>query len=151
MHVTEHLQLANVRCKLAANSRKRALELISEFVSDDTLSADTIFDGLMTRERLGSTGLGEGVAIPHCRLACPKMQVAFVSLANPVDFEASDSEYVDLLFVLIVPNEETSAHLQALANLSEIFADPDNRQALRACTSDDELLRTIQQMAAQAA
>ena len=140
-HLQTLLEGNRVCCKLPAASRKRALQLVAERLADDHVNADALFDELMARERLGSTGLGEGVAIPHCRFQAPDMRAALVSLPEPVDFEASDGEPVDLLFVLAVPEDEQTAHLEALATLAGIFSQPDNRAQLRACT-DDEALRS---------
>jgi nitrogen PTS system EIIA component len=137
------LDLGSITCNMDAASRKRALQLIAELVADEHNSADYLFDELMARERLGSTGLGEGVAIPHCRIECQEMRAAFVSLPEPIDYEASDGEPVDLLFTLIVPTTEQHAHLEALAALSGVFADAGNRRALRACKSAECLMQTL--------
>jgi PTS system nitrogen regulatory IIA component len=141
--IEELLEPRHVRCNAVAASRKRVLQFIADVVADEQISADLLFDGLMARERLGSTGLGEGVAIPHCRIACDQMRVAFISLDQPVDYEASDGEPVDLLFVLVVPEEEQHVHLEALAALAELFSSAENRAALRASTGDDELCQSI--------
>jgi PTS system nitrogen regulatory IIA component len=147
-NVTQLLGLAAVRCHAEAHSRKRALQLAADLIANDTdLSADNLFDGLMERERLGSTGLGAGVAIPHCRMACNAMRVAFLTLNHPVDHEAPDGDDVDIIFVIVVPNDENQAHLDALAVLSEIFVDPDNRTKLRGCTTAKGLLSCIRGMA----
>ncbi len=136
----EQLLIApHVHCHCAAGSKKRIIQFVAQTLSSPTLSEDTLFDALMERERLGSTGLGDGVAIPHCRMECDEMQVALVSTTSPIDYEAIDGIDVDLFFVLIVPTNEQHAHLEALALLSEIFVDQANRQALRACAADDEL------------
>jgi PTS system nitrogen regulatory IIA component len=147
-NVTQILDIASVRCRAKALSRKRALELAAELVAaSNGMSSDALFDELMERERLGSTGLGEGVAIPHCRMDCDAMRVAFFTLQTPIDYEAPDGEHVDILFVIVVPTDESEAHLHALATLSEIFTDPQNRQALRACRTDDELLDCLRHLA----
>ena len=104
---------------------------------------DEMFEHLLTRERLGSTGLGEGIAIPHCRIDCPRPMAALLRLETPVDFDAPDDAPVDLLFVLIVPPGETSAHLTTLAALARLFQSADNRAALRAGASDAELYDTF--------
>jgi len=132
-----------VCAQMPAQSRKRALQLMAEMVADDQLNADTLFDELMVRERLGSTGLGDGVAIPHCRVDCAQMRACFVSLPEPIDYEVSDGQPVDLLFTLIVPMHEQHAHLEALAALSGVFAQPDNRQALRCCETADSLKQSL--------
>ena len=100
------------------------------------LSARKVFDELMTRERLGSTGLGDGVAIPHCRLSCSRIVGAFLTLDSAIDYEAMDDRPVDLLFVLIVPHAETAAHLDILAALAGVFSELENRNRLRAIGSD---------------
>lgn len=132
-----------VRCHMSAASRKRALQLIAELMADEEVSADALFDALMGREKLGSTALGEGVAVPHCRIDASTMRAALVSLPEPVDFEASDGIPVDLLFVLVVPEEEQTAHLEALATLAGIFSQAGNRAELRACVSDESLHQTF--------
>lgn len=138
----------HVHCQLEGSSRKRVLQHVAQLLASPELSEDALFDGLMARERLGSTGLGEGVAIPHCRLPCQKMQVALVSLNKAIDYEAVDGDPVDLLFFLIVPDHETQAHLDALAQLSKVFADSEYRNQLRRCESDQELLHTMHQLLA---
>lgn len=140
------IQPANMLCKDAAKSRKRVLQSVAETMADADVSADDLFDGLMGRERLGSTGLGEGVAIPHCRTNCQQMQVAMVTLTEPIDYEAIDGEPVDILFVLVVPTQETQAHLDALAELSAVFADADNRARLRQCRQADNLAETMREL-----
>ena len=122
------------RVDVPATSRKRALEYASDVIAAHApeISARVLFDGLMTRERLGSTGLGEGIAIPHCRMPCPEPQAALLRLQSPIDFDAMDDQPVDLLFVLVVPPEETTTHLQTLAALAKVFQNADYRARLRA-------------------
>lgn len=129
------------RASVDANSRKRSIEYASDLLaaSHPELDARALFDELMTRERLGSTGLGEGVAIPHCRIACSGILAACLKLQSPVDYDAGDDQPVDLLFVIVVPPEETNAHLDLLAALARLFSSPENRKALRQTESDDEL------------
>lgn len=132
------------RSRITANSRKRLLEYASDLLAEQhDLSARQLFDELMSRERLGSTGLGEGVAIPHCRLPCSRIHAACLTLATPVEYDAMDGEPVDLVFVLIVPPEETSAHLEVLAALARLYGDADNRSSLRAATSDEQLFEVF--------
>ena len=140
------LEVTHVRAHADAASRKRALQDIADLLSNHELAEDVLFEGLMERERLGSTGLGDGVAIPHCRLPINRMRVALVSLSTPIDYEAIDSQPVDLLFVLVVPIDEPSAHLEALAALSAVFAEPQNCSALRACADDAALCELMQSL-----
>lgn len=133
------------RAGVDAQSRKRVLEIASDVLAEahPNLSGRALFDELMSRERLGSTALGEGVAIPHCRTDCERIHAAFLRLAEPVDYDAPDDEPVDLLFVLIVPPGEQSAHLEILATLARLFAEPDHRRRLREQTTGEALYQTI--------
>jgi PTS system nitrogen regulatory IIA component len=156
--IAEHLQPTQVHCNIDGHSRKKVLQLVAESLAkesnDKESSTDEIYDGLMERERLGSTGLGDGVAIPHCRMNCATMQCAFVSLSEAIDYESVDGEPVDLVFVLIVPTDENTAHLETLAVLAHIFGESEFRQRLRAANTDEELRMTIitieSELAAQA-
>lgn len=104
------------------------------------LDPGDVFDQLLARERLGSTALGNGVAIPHCRLdACERAYAGFVTLATPIDFDAPDDRAVDLMFVLVVPAEGREVHLKILAELARVFASEDNCARLRTAATDEEL------------
>ena len=133
------------QARVEAASRKRVLQQMSECLSEqhEELECRTVLDALLARERLGSTGLGEGVAIPHCRLGCSRIHGAFFTLKEPVDFEAPDDQAVDLVFALIVPEGEEQAHLSYLARLAAVFSQPDTQASFRASTSDDELYARI--------
>lgn len=145
MDITHILNGHCTRTGIKAHSRKRALEAAAELLAEyeTGLSARVIFDELMARERLGSTALEEGVAIPHCRLPCQRVRGALLLLDNPVEYDAIDGGAVDLLFVLIVPPEENTAHLEVLATLARLFSSPENRQSLRCCANDAELYELI--------
>lgn len=127
---------------VSGSSKKRVLENIAHSICDDTTSLDPIqlFDGLIARERLGSTGLGNGIAIPHCRnQCCDKIVGSLVKLEAAVDFDAIDSKPVDLLFVLLVPEEANDEHLSALAKIAELFSDEKFCQDLRKCHDSQSL------------
>ncbi len=126
------------------NSKKRVLENASELIAEtvDSLDAEEIFTGLIGRERLGSTGLGDGVAIPHCRLEnCQQTVGTLIKLPEPIDFDSIDGNPVDLLFLLLVPAEATEEHLQTLAAIAELFSQERFREALRQSTDGDDLYR----------
>jgi PTS system nitrogen regulatory IIA component len=128
------------------SSKKRVLETLSEMLSTSQpdLSSGEIFDSLISRERLGSTGLGHGVAIPHGRVAGVKNAVAaLIKLERGVDFDAPDREPVDLLFALLVPQESTDEHLEILATLARMFADPSTLASLRSADDGDALLDQV--------
>lgn len=111
---------------------------------DDELTSRAVFDALLARERLGSTALGEGVAIPHCRLAgMTGIRAALITLDEGVDFDAPDGDPVDLLCCLIVGEEEQDHHLKLLSQLAQIFSDAGKRRALRAEKTTDGLYRQL--------
>jgi PTS system nitrogen regulatory IIA component len=113
-------------------------------VGDSPAHAQAIAESLRQRERLGSTGIGHGVAIPHGRSsAYDQARAAFLRLAHPVDFAAGDGQPVDLVFAMAVPEHFTQQHLQWLAELAERFADADYRAALRAAPDVDALRSLI--------
>ncbi len=126
MIISELLAVDRIICNADVTSKKRALEVVSELFSIDskeTLSAHKIFESLINRERLGSTGLGKGIAIPHARV--PNIEVAsaaLVKLKEPIDYGAIDDQPVDILFALLVPEHYTDEHLQILAELAEILS-----------------------------
>ncbi|MDR0717129.1 MAG: PTS IIA-like nitrogen regulatory protein PtsN [Azoarcus sp.] len=128
------LPAANVVTALDAGSKKRVFEEAGIlFESQLGLARDLVFDKLFTRERLGSTGLGQGVAIPHCRLAgLAEAAGAFIRLATPIPFDAPDGRPVNLVFVLLVPEEANDTHLQLLSELARMFSDRAFREQLLA-------------------
>lgn len=145
MHLEEILTPARCFCKIDGVSKKRLLNQISELISKDVPSLEPaeVFNALMAREQLGSTGLGNGIAIPHCRKAgCEEIVGALVTLDLPIDFDALDGEPVDLLFVLIVPELKSDEHVQTLAELAALFNDEDFCYTLRH-THDSEDLYNI--------
>ncbi|MEX1082617.1 MAG: PTS sugar transporter subunit IIA [Halofilum sp. (in: g-proteobacteria)] len=139
-----------VRCKETIGSKKRALDLGAELLAAAApgMSQVDIFNALNTRERLGSTGLGHGTALPHGRLENLESPVAAcLTLAEPVDFDAPDRQRVDVLFVLLVPRDCSSEHLRILAELAEMFNDPNLRDALRAQTEPAAIIECLREWA----
>lgn len=126
-------------------SKKRVLELIGKLVAQHTnLDPDAIYENLIARERLGSTGFGNGIAIPHCRLEdCHQAIGALLQLDGKIDFDALDGQPVDLIFVLLVPQEATEQHLQILKMLAGKLDDAELRDALRAAPDADALYRVM--------
>ncbi|PWV61796.1 PTS IIA-like nitrogen regulatory protein PtsN [Plasticicumulans acidivorans] len=142
MNITELLSTERVVCSHDVASKKRVLDLVSELIAagGDKLDSRAIFDSLVGRERLGSTGLGNGVALPHGRLGGTEHALgAFIRLAKGVDFDAIDQQPVDLVFALLVPEHFTDEHLKILAYLAEMFSDRVFCERLRATTADAEL------------
>jgi nitrogen PTS system EIIA component len=129
------------RCDAA--SKKRLLETLAGLLADGDamLSSNRVFDRLLERERLGSTGLGQGVALPHARVPGIKAPIgAFVQLREQVAFDAIDDKPVDLAFGLLVPEATNEQHLQLLAMLAAAFDDATVRAALRGAEDDADLL-----------
>lgn len=146
MQLTDILTLERVSCDSQASSKKRVLELLSELAASghDSLSRIEIFDSLLSRERLGSTGLGRGIAIPHGRVKNSDKTIgAFIKLRDGVDYDAVDHQPVDLLFALLVPEQSTEEHLQLLAQLAEMFSNDEVVARLRSATTAAALLDTI--------
>ncbi len=124
----------NVSLDVVATSKKRALEQIAlMFENNQGLERANVFDNLFARERLGSTGLGHGVAVPHGRIKnISRPLAALVRLAEPVAFDAPDGQSVDILLVIVVPEEATQQHLDILAEVAQRLSDDTVIQALRA-------------------
>lgn len=125
-------------------SKKRVLQTLAERLANAVpgVTELDLFDQLIARERLGSTGLGQGIALPHCRLAnIDRPVAALVKLDEAVDFESPDRQPVDLMFALVVPETATDEHLQLLAAVVERFNDSDTVAALRDSRDPDELFR----------
>jgi len=130
--VAKLLPLSNVMPDLAASSKKRLFEQVGLlFENRHGIAKAAVYDSLFDRERLGSTGLGQGVAIPHGRIKGLKEALgAFVRLAQPVPFDAPDGKPVNLVFALLVPEHATEKHLEILSELAQMFSDRTLREAL---------------------
>ena len=127
-----------------ANSKKQAIqELAARAAAVTGLPERDIFDTLLQRERLGSTGVGNGIAIPHGKLvALTKLVGLFARLERPIEFDALDDQPVDLIFVLLAPEGAGADHLKALARIARLLRDTSTASKLRA-TTDAEALYTI--------
>jgi PTS system nitrogen regulatory IIA component len=135
-----------IGCDVEAASKKRVLEQLGQRLAETVpaLTQDMVFDALLERERLGSTGLGKGIALPHARMSqVAKAVAAFIKLPQGVDFDAVDGEPVDLAFAMLVPKEATQDHLQLLAQLAKMFSDSEFCSALRQADSADALFQLI--------
>lgn len=128
-----------------ASSRKQAIHVLCEALSEATgIGARAIEDAVMERERLGSTGVGEGVAIPHARLAGLEKPVGgYMRLLHGVDFEAIDERPCDLVFMLLAPEGSGADHLRALAQVSRVFRQGPVRDGLRKAKSEDDVRAII--------
>lgn len=144
--LTQILSPSRCQSQVPGQSKKRIFQEVAELLVTDQpeLNADDVVTRLLAREKLGSTGLGRGIAIPHCRLdGCQQPLGVLMSLATPTDFDAPDDEPVDLLCVLVVPEEANQEHLEILAALARLFSQDSLCSALRACDNGDELFEVI--------
>ncbi|PCJ20982.1 MAG: PTS IIA-like nitrogen-regulatory protein PtsN [SAR86 cluster bacterium] len=142
MQLAEILTPKRCQSNIDGVSKNRILNKISALISEDILAleSDQVFNALMAREHLGSTGLGNGIAIPHCRMPeCEKIVGALITLNKPIDFDAVDGKPVDLLFLLIVPEARNDEHVQTLAKLAALFSDDDFCYTLRHTNDSDDL------------
>ncbi len=146
MFPANFIEKQRISCQVEANSKKRVLEHLGKLLAQTLpgLTQDLIFDRLLERERLGSTGLGQGIALPHARMKeVQQAYGAFVQLNQGVEFDAFDNQPVDLAFALLVPEAATEEHLQLLAALASMFSNPQVCAELRESTSPDEILQKI--------
>ena len=138
--IASTLPLSNVFLDIDLTSKKRVFEQAGLlFENSHGIARSAVFDALFAREKLGSTGLGQGVAIPHGHIKGIKEAVgAFFRLQNPIPFEAPDGKPVSTVFVLLVPEQATDMHLQILSELAQVFSDRKLRDALaQAATPED--------------
>ncbi len=146
MKIADLLNLDRIEPGSQAASKKRALEELSAMLARSVpeLSQEQIFESLLGRERLGSTGLGHGVALPHGRVQGRDQAIgAFLRLEQGVDFDAIDNQPVDMLFALLVPEQFTDEHLNILAQLAEMFANSGLCDEIRKSRSGEQVLDLI--------
>ncbi|MCG8316503.1 MAG: PTS IIA-like nitrogen regulatory protein PtsN [Pseudomonadales bacterium] len=143
MDVAEIITPARTFTEVEGSSKKRVLENAAGLIAQQApeFTANELFDNLISRERLGSTGIGKGIAIPHCRAKhCSSVIGALFKLQEAVDFDAIDNEPVDIMFVLLVPEEATEEHLQLLSQIAQRFSDETVRDSMRSASSRDLFL-----------
>ena len=136
MYLKNYISEEGIVFTPSVSSKKRALEILSELLAQQHsgLSKSKLLDALLAREKLGSTGLGKGIAIPHCRIKeLDKIYVSMLKLEDGIDFDASDDTPVTFLFCMVVPEDANDDHLQLLANLAELLDNEDIRQSINQC------------------
>ncbi len=140
------LTLGRSLVSVPGGSKKRVLEQIASLVATELAELDEqdIFESLIAREKLGSTGFGNGIAIPHCRLpGCHAPLSAVLRLDSAVDFDAIDGAPVDLLFVLLVPEAATDEHLELLRQIASMLDRSEVRERLRQAQSSEALYQVV--------
>ncbi|WGQ29823.1 PTS IIA-like nitrogen regulatory protein PtsN [Taylorella equigenitalis] len=145
--IKANLSVENILLNVQASSKKRAFEQVAQIFEDQYgIARATVFDSLFARERLGSTALGHGVAIPHGRI--PKLEethIAVLRLETPIAFDAPDSENVRLLFCLLVPESATQEHLDLLATIAKKLSNEETRKNLFSVESPEEIYNILTQ------
>ena len=134
------LPVSHIILDAEISSKKRLFECVAQLLAEQSgLPQAEVFDCLVARERLGSTALGQGVAMPHGRHASvPAATGAFVRLKTPIEFDAPDNKPVSLVFVFLVPEAATSEHLELLGHLAGLFNEKSVREALHSCQTPEE-------------
>ena len=145
-HIDDVLTKSNILLSTNSESKKHLLDIISlQFAkSYPSLDKDMMLEELIKRERLGTTALGHGVAIPHIRIETnlPPLGV-FIQLAEPIEFDAQDKQPVDLIFALLVPKDQCDNHLHLLSEITNAFISYSNRQSLREATTANDILKRL--------
>ena len=141
--IAQLLPESNILLDLEATSKKRLFEQVGQLFEDQAqIARSVVFDSLFAREKLGSTGLGQGIAIPHGRIkGLTRALGAFVRPRQPIPFDAPDGKPVGQIFVLLVPEHATEEHLQLLSELAEMFSERRFRDQLAAARDSQSLHR----------
>lgn len=145
MEIADLIDSRSVLADLRVSTKKQALQDLADRAADLTgLDARKIFETILGRERLGTTGVGQGVAIPHGRLPdLDKLFGLFVHLDSPIDFDSVDDQPVDLIFMLLAPETAGADHLKALAKISRLLRNKEMCEKLRGCNSNDALFALL--------
>ncbi|WP_196141142.1 PTS IIA-like nitrogen regulatory protein PtsN [Aliikangiella sp. G2MR2-5] len=147
MKISQILSPEATFCSVSISSKKKILEKVSEEMSKSIdCPAQDIFESLFARERLGTTGLGEGIAIPHGRItACEKATAVFLLLDEAIDYDAPDGKPVDIIFAILVPENANSEQLKFLAEIAEVLSQPNVVSQIRHAHCGDALFQIIDQ------
>ena len=146
-----HKYLSNdlISIKADISSRKKLLEKMAQLLTiplDEETKEKDIYHCLLEREKLGNTGIGNGVALPHSRSNYAQTAViAIITLQNPVDYDSIDRQAVDIAFGLLVPEEATQEHLNLLADIARIMSVEKNKKALSNASTTQEMIKLIKQ------
>jgi PTS system nitrogen regulatory IIA component len=146
MLLEEIIKPDSVLCNAQARSKKHCLEILSELLVRQIphLASEDIFERLIERERLGCTGLEQGVAFPHCRVdGIETNTAALIKLSEPVDFDSADGELVDIVFGMMVPSDINASHHENIRSIAELLGDAELRQKMRVANSSNELYESL--------
>jgi PTS system nitrogen regulatory IIA component len=146
MEISQILTLDCAACSVKGSSKKRILETISELAAHkvQSISSDAIFTSLINREKVGSTGIGKGIAIPHGRLANLDRVYGFLITCHPaIEYDSIDEKPVDVLFTLLVPEHQADGHLQTLATIASKLSNKHVLKSLRQANSSQQLFEAM--------
>jgi len=146
MEIRDVLTLPCIDINMQGRSKKRVLEMAAELIDSHsvTIKASELFPALLIREKLGNTGVGDGIAIPHCQLhSCVNPVAAFIRLDTPIDFDALDQKPVDLLFVLVIPKGDQEEYLELLQEMALYLKDTVVQEKLRTSTNTQDVYNTL--------
>lgn len=148
MKLSNILTLDCILCGVSVNSKKRLLEKICELAVTQVtgIEEDELLESLLDREKMGSTGIGNGIAIPHGRIPNSNKAIAvLITTDHAIDFDAIDSRDVDIFISLFVPQDSCQEHLDTLQNIAKLFSDKKIIKQVRKCTDKQSLYELIQQ------
>lgn len=150
MKLTDIITQDGILCAVDATSKKRVLELICENAANsyDNYNTYSLLESLMVREKMGSTGIGNGIAIPHGRISdSDKVTIVIATTQSPIPFDAIDNRPVDIFIALFVPEENCQQHLSTLQSIAKIFSHKQTCKLVRKCENSAELFTLIKQAA----
>ncbi len=148
MQLSEILTTSCTSCDVAVSSKKRILEKICQLAANQVndIEQDELLESLLNREKMGSTGIGNGIAIPHGRLPNANKAVAvLITTKHAIDFDAIDNRDVDIFIALFVPENRCQEHLDTLQNIAKIFSDKKMVKQVRKCDDNETLYKLVQQ------
>lgn len=146
MNIQALVSLDRTECAVQCNSKKRILEIISDIAAQTSpeIDKETVLNALMAREKVGSTGIGNGIALPHGRLAdLSKVTAVVVTTTPAIDFDAIDDKPVDIFFAILVPENQTQGHLQTLATIAGKLSQKDIIKAIRGAETKEEVIAAL--------
>ncbi len=146
MIISDIISLDRTECAVNCQSKKRIFEVISEIAvkGNPQLDLTHVLTAMLSREKMGSTGIGNGIAIPHGRIEGIEDIVAIiVTSEEPVQFDAIDDKPVDIFFALLVPSEQTQEHLQTLSSIARKLSDKEIVKAIREAASKDQIIAAL--------
>jgi len=147
MRLQDILTLDCTQCAVPASSKKRLLEQICQLAANELGNTDPcdLLDSLLNREKMGSTGIGNGIAIPHGRLTDTDKAIAvFLTTEQAIDFDSIDNKPVDIFICLFVPENSTQEHLETLQSIAKIFSNRKTAKQVRQCTNKQEMFNLVQ-------